>query len=460
MAHLNLMHTDPASIKTDPPLTTPQERPAEPPVKASTNRLPPKIDRTRLGVARSFHRKKQDQESHRDQTPPPTPLDHPLVPKGAPIYVNTNKHLAQVLETVREAGIFAFDTEFIGETHFHSRLCLVQISTPEAIWLIDPLNDSEGKNSGDDGRVDLLPFWELVADPSVEKILHAAMQDLEPVIRLTGKAPRNIFDTQVAAAFVGLLYPAALGRLVEALAGIELDPGAKFSQWDRRPLTPMQQHYAANDVRYLHLLRDEINQRLTKQGRQAWSDEERALFENPELYRFDPQTQKLKGVPASKMTRRQRHVLKHLVDWRAMAAIEQDVPTRVLLPDMCLGEIARERPATPQTLAQIKGIPKVIRDAYGQEILAVVAQASEGDVPKEKFGPRFDEDKHGSTLQRVWAKVGQICEDKAVAQALAVNKNEVVQFVVNPDRQTRLKNGWRAELFGKLLSTVTCAGHD
>lgn len=450
------MHTDPASINTEPtqatdPLSAPLTEPLTAPLaETPTDRLPPKIDRTRLGVARSFHRKRQDQESHRDQTPPPTPLDHPLVPKGAPIYVSTNEQLAQVLGTVREAGIFAFDTEFIGETHFHSRLCLVQISTPEAIWLIDPLDE----NGGDDGHVDLLPFWELVADPSVEKILHAAMQDLEPVIRLTGKPPGNVFDTQVAAAFVGLPYPAALGRLVETLAGIELDPGAKFSQWDRRPLTPMQQHYAANDVRYLHLLRHEINQRLVDQGRQAWSDEERALFEKPELYRFDPQTQKLKGVPASKMTRRQRHVLKHLVDWRAMAAIEQDVPTRVLLPDMCMGEIARERPIHCQALAQIKGIPKVVRDAYEKEILAVVAQASAEDVPKEKFGPRFDEDKHGPTLQRVWAKVGQICEEKAVAQALAVNKNEVVQFVVNPARQTRLKHGWRHEIFGELLETV------
>src|SRR5690606_13632096 len=118
---------------------------------------------------------------------------------------------------------------------------------------------------------DLTPWFELIADPAVEKIVHAGEQDFEPVARVLNRPPANIFDTQVAAGFVGLDYPMSLVRLVGELIGDDLDAGAKFSQWDRRPLTARQLHYAASDVRYLAAMRQELGRRLEATGNTRWS---------------------------------------------------------------------------------------------------------------------------------------------------------------------------------------------
>jgi len=164
----------------------------------------------------------------------PPVIDHPLVVQGPPAMVDTPEALAELVEKLRGEPRFGFDTEFIGEESFYLRFCVVQVSTPDGLTLIDALAPG----------MDLLPFWELVADPSIEKIVHAGLQDLEPVARLTGRPPAAVYDT-------------LKNLCLEALEA-DLGTSGKFSQWDRRPLTPLQQGYAANDVRYLLLLRQHV----------------------------------------------------------------------------------------------------------------------------------------------------------------------------------------------------------
>ena len=152
---------------------------------------------------RSPHRRRADAEAHAEAAPPPPVLEDPLVPRGDVPIVSTAEGLATLIEELRAAGRFGYDTEFIGEESFYSRFCVVQVATAERIVLIDALADG----------VDLLPFWELLADDSVEKIVHAGLQDLEPVQRLTGRPPTRVFDTQIAAAFIGEPYPVSLTNL-------------------------------------------------------------------------------------------------------------------------------------------------------------------------------------------------------------------------------------------------------
>ena len=171
------------------------------------------------------------------------PIDVPemdLVHRSGPVLVTTDEQLTRLILTLRDDGSFAYDSEFIGEQSYHPRLCLVQVASHSTLALIDPL-----------AALDLTPFWELLADPSVTKIVHAGDSDIEPVVRHLGRAAANVFDTQIGAGFVGLPYPVSLKKLVFELTSVHLGRDLGFSDWQQRPLTPVQIRYAADDVRYL-----------------------------------------------------------------------------------------------------------------------------------------------------------------------------------------------------------------
>jgi ribonuclease D len=149
---------------------------------------------------------------------------HPLIPRNLADVIVTPQGLTELVARLRAAGSFAYDSEFIGELSYHPKLCLIQVATSERVSLIDTL-----------AELDLSEFWALTADNTIEKIVHAGQQDLEPVYRLSGKPPANIFDVQVAAGFTGLSYPCGLSKLVKELVGVRLGKGFTFTHWDRRP---------------------------------------------------------------------------------------------------------------------------------------------------------------------------------------------------------------------------------
>jgi hypothetical protein len=154
---------------------------------------------------RSAHRAKSHESAHAEEATPSVgkQIDHPLVPQGLVSLIDDQDELSTVIAHLREVGRFAYDSEFIGELTYVPKLCLIQVASAEQIGLIDPL-----------APLDLKPFWELIADPAIEKIVHAGQQDLEPVVREIGKAPANVFDTQIAAGFIGLPYPLSLSKLI------------------------------------------------------------------------------------------------------------------------------------------------------------------------------------------------------------------------------------------------------
>ena len=240
--------------------------------------------------------------------------------------------LGGLIEHLRASGSFAYDSEFIGELTYFPKLCLIQVASAQHVALIDPL-----------GRMDLKPFWELVADPSVEKIVHAGQQDIEPVIRLLGLPPANIFDTQIAGGFAGLPYPVSLSKLVFALSGAKLGKGLTFSHWDQRPLSPIQLRYAADDVRYLPLGASKLRERLAELGHAGWVHEECQSMCDTSLYRFDPQQQYQRVRGASSLMPRNLAVLRELTAWRDAAARAHDVPPRTFLKDEVLLDLCVTR---------------------------------------------------------------------------------------------------------------------
>ena len=402
---------------------------------------------------RAPHRARSDEEAHAvdDGHQHAVILDHAMVCRAEPDLVTSVAGLELLLKELRTAGSFGYDTEFIGEQSYHPHLCLVQTATPTRLALIDPLAD-----------LDLTPFWELVADASVEKIVHAGQPDLEPVVRLIQKPPANVFDVQIAAGFVGVRYPSALRSLVHELLGGDLGHVTKFSQWDRRPLTELQMRYAANDVRYLPLLRHTIGERLEAAGIANWVAEECRSLCDPELYEADATSQRMRVRGATELTPRQRAILRELVQWRDATAQAENAPVRALLADDVMLSLVRSPVKTVAELDRVKGLPRAVEDRFGAEI---VAATNRGQViPVEDFDnrPPRDLDAHRARIEQLWKIVAARAQERRIDPAIVSSKKELGKLVYTAEMrrlqehqlESRLNSGWRQELMGKNWSSA------
>ncbi len=379
----------------------------------------------------------------------PEVLGHELVPADPPVLVKDQPGLAALLKDLRDAGSFGYDSEFIGERTYYPKLCLIQVGLADRIVLIDAM-----------AGLDLTDFWRLVADPGVEKIVHAGQQDLEPVVRHLGAAPANIFDTQVAAGFIGLDYPLSLARLVEQRLDADLGRGAKFSQWDRRPLTEVQMAYAANDVRYLPLLRRSIGEALEPLNNTAYAVAACAELCDPGLYENDPMQRRIRVRGIRSLKPKQLAVLNTLRRWREDIAREEDLPPRAMIPDQSLFDLACTPITGPSQLARIKGLPSPVRKTYGQQIVGVIARALEGPPadPPKRYAPLTDSQK--AVVADRWAAVQRRCEERRIAPGAATSKAEVSRYCLSmvkhgrPPRDSKLAAGWRAEVLADVLDAA------
>jgi len=380
-------------------------------------------------------------------------LDHPEVPVGDPRIISNQPSLLALAEELRTLGRFGYDTEFIGEQTYYPHICLIQIGTPQFIALIDPLEE-----------IDLTPLWQLIADPDVETVVHAGQQDLEPVPRLIDKPPANIFDVQIAAGFVGLQYPSSLSRLVKDLLHVDLGLGAKFSQWDTRPLTAMQKEYAANDVRYLPLIHTRLIEQLEACGNLAWCREECATLCDRSLYEFDAgaQRRRMKGIDT--LSAHEDAALRRLLLWRDETAREYDAPPRALVGDAVLMTLARSLPRDQAALHQIRGLPRPIKKRHGQELIDLINEALEQPTAQKAQSPlanvnrRYDRER--AEINRLWEIVREKAVARSIDPALVTSKKELGRLVrimmYAQDRSPghtpslRFDEGWRKELLGEL----------
>lgn len=325
----------------------------------------------------SYRRRKrefQHEEAHAEEAAPHTPpLEHPEVPAGKPRMVSSPEELDDLIHTLREAGSVAFDTEFIGEETYHPRICLIQLATTELTAIIDPFVID-----------DLNPVWELIADSEVETIVHAGNVDLMHVRRAINTEPGLVVDTQVAAAFAGLPWPVGLARVIESFTGRRLGKGHTFTNWDARPLSTQQLRYAADDVRYLPMLWSLLRKDLEQRGTLDWALTEcknRLIGESG----FDPDAQSRRASKGMRLKPRAQALLRALVCERDRIAEQEDRPHRVVLPDGALLEIIRRRPESKSDLAAIRGLPRPTAERWFTDILEIVANAEQLELPSRPY---------------------------------------------------------------------------
>ena len=339
------------------------------------------------------------------------------------------------------------DTEFMRERTYRARLCLVQMAVDDQIFLIDPLDGG-----------DLKPLARLIADPGVQKVLHAGRQDLELFYEMFGLVPSSIFDVQIGAGFVGLGASLPYGLLVKSVVGVSLQKGEAYTDWCKRPLTDAQGRYAADDVRWLLEAADKLHKKLEDLGRLTWALEEMAAFESEENYLIDPAESWRRVSGRGGLSSRQMGVLKELARWREATAARRDLPRGWVVKDPTLVEIARRQPSNTGQLGGIRGLNKKEAEKSGPAILDAIATGRELDMePEAPAPPRSILIRARLISGMADAVVRGRCEKAGIATELVATRSELESLLAyvlqgkDPDEAAnryRLLRGWRRELAG------------
>jgi ribonuclease D len=353
----------------------------------------------------------------------------------------TTADLEAACQKLAKSEFVTVDTEFIRETTFWPELCLIQIANPSMEVLIDPL--AKG--------LDLKPFFELMADPNVVKVFHAARQDLEIIYNLGNLIPHPLFDTQVAAMVCGYGDSVSYDQLVARITGAHIDKTSRFTDWRHRPLSDKQLDYAIADVTYLRDVYLALKERLERDGRTSWLKEEMDILEAPETYDLHPDDawQRLKMRVKKPQ---QLAVLQSVAAWREREARNRNVPRGRVLKDDAIYEIAQQQPKDVEALGKLRSIPKGWeRSSAGAQLLDAVNQALA--LPKSELPsmPRQQQSPEGSgaavELLKVLLKL--TAEKHGVAPKVIANSDDLEKIATDGEKaDAAAMHGWRKELFG------------
>jgi ribonuclease D len=331
------------------------------------------------------------------------------------------------------------DTEFLRETTFWPKVCVIQLASPEEAFAVDTL--SEG--------LDLTPFFELMADERVVKVFHAARQDLEIVWRLARLIPAPLFDTQVAAMVCGFGDQVSYVELVKAISRESLDKSSRFTDWSKRPLSAAQIEYAIADVTHLRQIYMHLRARLERSNRLDWLADEMRTLTTPETYEQSPENawERLRHRVRKP---RDLAVLMELAAWRESEAQGRDVPRSRVLKDDMLIEIALAAPRTQEALGNLRAFPRGLeRSRSGADIVAAVERALARDPATL---PRIEREKRGSssgaTVELLKVLLRQVAEETGVATKMIATVEDLEAIAGDDTADVPALSGWRRTIFG------------
>ena len=365
--------------------------------------------------------------------------------------IDSQKALQEVCLKITETGRVAVDTEFVWERTFYPELGLVQLAIDqERAWLLD-IPALKGK---------LEPLGLILADPEIEKIIHDAKQDLTILRIATGNYPKNIFDTRLAAGFVGSSSSLSLLDACRKFTGEVLSKEETRSNWLQRPLSSKQYQYALNDVIFLPTIRDEIMAKAKALDRREWISEEMGLYDNPQIYDDPPVNQvysKVKG--ANRLRRGELAILRELAAWREKEARHRNRPRRHIVPDEPLTTMAINQPTNIDTIKRNCGLSPRAAQRYGQQLLAAVKeglQVAPADYPTSRQKQRGQN--LASRSRKILDFIEELCKNNDLDSALLTNRQEIEKLVQADNAETcdiPLMRGWRYEYAGeKILQNI------
>ena len=332
------------------------------------------------------------------------------------------------------------DTEFHRETTFWPILCVVQLASDDEAMAIDALAPG----------LDLSPLFELMANPNIVKVFHAARQDVEIFWKHSGGVPAPMFDTQVAAMVCGFGEQVSYSELVQSICHETVDKSSRFTDWQRRPLQPAQIEYAINDVTHLRVIYLELSKKLKASGRLSWLEDEMRVLTSADTYEQHPERawERFKGRARKP---RDLAVLMEVAAWRENEAQTRDVPRSRVLKDDILVEVALAAPRTQEALANLRAFPRGMeRSRAGEEILVAVERGLARDP---KTLPKIERERRGgsgsaATVELLKVLLRQVSEQSGVAAKMIATVDELEAIAASDKADVPALQGWRRKLFG------------
>jgi ribonuclease D len=361
-------------------------------------------------------------------------------PAGTHVWIDTDRAFGEVLRELAAAEAYGLDTEFHRERTYHARLALLQLSWPGGTVVVDPLS------------VDVTPLRDVLAGEGT-CLMHAASQDLEILVRVCGTRPARLFDTQVAAGFVGY-SSVGLAGLVQGELGITLPKADRLTDWLARPLPDGAITYAVADVQHLHALRERLVEQLETRGRLAWA------LDECEVHRVRPSSGQVPDrawwriKEARSLRGRSAAVAQVLAAWRERRAAEVDRPVRFLLPDLALVAMSQRPPASEDDLRRVRGLDDgKKRGAAARELLGVVAAGlalplDEVHLPQTDGVDRSR--RAAASLVSAWA--AQRARDLDIDAAILATRADIESLLMG--NGGRLATGWRHDVVGEPIRAL------
>ncbi len=355
--------------------------------------------------------------------------------------LKTTEALAAFCDKARNKEFLCVDTEFMRESTFYSILCLIQISTDEDEAIIDPLSKD----------MDLAPLGELLFDENITKVMHAARQDLEIFFHHFGKVPTPVFDTQIAAMALGFGDAISYQALVKGRLEQDLDKGARFTDWSKRPLSDKQLKYAMGDVTHLRDFYPGMVEELTDRGRLSWVEEEMQPQMQASLYENNPESS-WERLKIRRPKREYLAVLKAVAAWRERKAIDRNIPRRRVLKDDALYDIAQNKPRNLKALAALRGVPRGFERSDTAKVLIKDINYAMDNI--ETYAPPVPKVQHmppniGPTAEMLKTLLRLRTEYEDIAPRLVASAKEIEQIAAFGDKaDVPALKGWRREVFG------------
>jgi len=354
--------------------------------------------------------------------------------------ITSTHDLAAFIDRLKGADYVTVDTEFMREKTYWPQLCLVQVAGPEEAAAIDPLAPG----------IDLAPLIDLLNDPNVLKVFHAARQDVEIFFHMTGRIPAPLFDTQVAAMVCGFGDSVGYETLITKLTPARIDKSSRFTDWSHRPLTDRQLSYALSDVTHLRPAYEKLRKRLSKTGREHWLAEEMGVLTDPATYRLAPEDA-WKRLKVRTEKPRFLAILQEVAAWREREAQRKDIPRSRVLRDEALVEIAAHAPTNVEDLGRTRGLgTSLAQGRYGTELLAAVQKAL--SLPADQL-PRPEPRQEpppgiGPIIELLRVLLKMVCDDNDVASRLVASSADLEAIAADDNADVPAMKGWRREVFG------------
>lgn len=340
-----------------------------------------------------------------------------------------------------EAGI-GVDTEFLRVRTYYPKLALIQTSTPQEIYCIDPL--VEGLRLDD--------LWTVLSNPGICKVMHAARQDIEVLLHAAGIMPASLFDTQIAAGLLGYADQIGYAALVESEFGVVLPKSVQRTDWTRRPLSSAQLGYAGNDVRYLLPLYERLSARLDALGRRQWAMEDSERILDVSLYRADPEEAYRRVGRGVHLKPRAQQLLRRLCAWRERVAQARDLPRHWVVGDDVLAAVAAAAPRSIEDLGRVPGVGGGLVRRDGDALIACLEEYTGGDEALWSRRQSLSDEQKSLKALLVEALKNR-AQELHVCESVLATRSDLEKLVRGAGARDVIR-GWRWEVIGRSMEEI------